>query len=100
MGERLRHFLRGSVELVPPIPGPSYAKVFSEITSTRLVNTSAEPFPDLWSNLLQSFHADEILSVLRTTPAGGVKCVCSCPSEQIAVDYHILAVQVMGHLCS
>lgn len=63
MGERLRHFLRGTVELVPPIPGPSYAKVFSEITSTRLVSGSAEPYPDLGSNLLQSFYADMIISL-------------------------------------
>jgi hypothetical protein len=64
MGERLRYFLRGSVQFEPPMPGPSYAKVYSEITSTRLVsNSSSTPLRDL-PELLQNFYADMILSLL------------------------------------
>jgi hypothetical protein len=62
LGERLRYFLRGDIELVPPIPGPNYAKVFSELTSTRLVDGASTPLNDL-PKLLQNFYADMILSL-------------------------------------
>lgn len=41
MGERLRSFLDGHIELEPPQPGPSYAKVHSEVTSTRCTFSSS-----------------------------------------------------------
>lgn len=62
-GERLRTFLRGTVELEAPKPGPSYARVYSEITMTRLVsNSSGVPLSNL-PELLQDFYADMILSL-------------------------------------
>jgi hypothetical protein len=41
MGQRLRYFLEGYIELEPPKPGPEYAKVYSEVTSTRRMLLSA-----------------------------------------------------------
>ena len=63
LGQRLRNFLRGTVELEAPKPGPSYARVYSEITMTRLVsNSSSTPLKDLPVRL-QSLYADMILSL-------------------------------------
>ncbi|PSN68309.1 hypothetical protein BS50DRAFT_492588 [Corynespora cassiicola Philippines] len=63
MGQSLRKFLRGKVELEPPKPGPSYAKVYSEVTMTRLVSNSSDtPLSD-FSLLLQDFYTDMILSL-------------------------------------
>jgi hypothetical protein len=64
MGQALRTFLRGRLEMDPPKPGPSYARVYSEITNTRLVtNSSATPLPDLLE-LIPMFYAKMILSLL------------------------------------
>jgi hypothetical protein len=68
LGQRLRFFLRGDVELIPPIPGPSYVKVLSEITSTRLISNSSDtPLEDLQKHL-QNFYADMILSLFSAPP--------------------------------
>lgn len=48
MGQSLRKFLKGSIEMDPPIPGPSYPRVSSDITQTRLVsNSTSLPMKDL-----------------------------------------------------
>jgi hypothetical protein len=48
MGLSLRKFLKGSIELDPPIPGPSYSRVSSDIVQTRLVsNSTSLPMKDL-----------------------------------------------------
>lgn len=66
MGQSLRTFLRGRLEMDPPIPGPSYARVFSEIARTRLVtNTTSTPLPDLLE-LIPMFYAKMILSLFST----------------------------------
>jgi hypothetical protein len=62
MGQRFRSFLEGHIELQPPFPGPSYAKVYSEITSTRLVNDDSTPRPE-FHKLIQEFYVDMILSL-------------------------------------
>ncbi|KAF2267241.1 hypothetical protein CC78DRAFT_512515 [Lojkania enalia] len=63
MGSCLRKFLRGKIELEPPIPGPGYPRVYSEVTKTRLVsNTTAMPKEDL-PMLLRDFYTDMILSL-------------------------------------
>ncbi|KAF2656165.1 hypothetical protein K491DRAFT_597386 [Lophiostoma macrostomum CBS 122681] len=64
MGKYLRDFLRGSMELVPPSPvGPSYAKVYSDITITKLVsNSTNEPLDDL-PKRVQGLYTDMILSL-------------------------------------
>lgn len=63
LGERLRAFLSGHVDLEPSVPGPSYATVYSDITKTRLVNKSSEPKPNL-SGEIEKFYADMVLSLL------------------------------------
>lgn len=63
LGERLRAFLSGHVDLEPSVPGPSYATVYSDITKTRLVNKSSEPKPNL-SEEIEKFYADMVLSLL------------------------------------
>lgn len=66
LGERLRYFLRGYIEQQPPIPGPPYPLVHSEIVSTRLVNkNTTTPLGNL-AELVQDFYADMILSLLST----------------------------------
>ncbi|KAF2020431.1 hypothetical protein BU24DRAFT_1062 [Aaosphaeria arxii CBS 175.79] len=63
MGERLRYFLRGSMVVEPQIPGPFFAKVYSQIAMTRLVsNTSSIPVEGL-PTLVQQFYAEMILSL-------------------------------------
>ncbi|KAF2249208.1 hypothetical protein BU26DRAFT_426836 [Trematosphaeria pertusa] len=63
MGQSLRNFLRGKLELEAPIPGPSYARVYSDITQTRLVsNVSSTPLDNL-PDLIQAFYADMVLSL-------------------------------------
>jgi hypothetical protein len=63
MGKHVRDFLRGSMELVPPLPGPSYAKVYSDITITKLVsNSSNTPLKDL-PKRVQEFYFDMVLAL-------------------------------------
>ena len=63
MGQALRTFLRGRLEMDPPKPGPSYARVYSEIINTRLVaNSSGTPLPDLLE-LIPTFYAKMLLSL-------------------------------------
>ncbi|KAF2174976.1 hypothetical protein K469DRAFT_612456 [Zopfia rhizophila CBS 207.26] len=63
MGQALRTFLRGKIELEPPIPGPSFPRTYSEITTTRLVDKASTPLFNL-SAEVQSFYADMMLSLL------------------------------------
>jgi hypothetical protein len=62
VGEKFRDFLRGHVDLEPPIPGPYYATVYSDITKTRLVMPNSEPKEDL-ADEIESFYADMVLSL-------------------------------------
>jgi hypothetical protein len=63
LGDMLRRFLRGQVDLEPPKPGPYYAVVASEITNTRLVGKNSEPKRNL-SDEIESFYTDMVLSLL------------------------------------
>ncbi|KAF2628246.1 hypothetical protein BU25DRAFT_410341 [Macroventuria anomochaeta] len=62
MGEVLRGFLGGHVELEPPLPGPSYAVVSSDVTKTRLVDVESLPKKD-FGKVLEGFFADLVLSL-------------------------------------
>jgi hypothetical protein len=63
MGQSLRKFLKGSIEMDPPVPGPSYPRVSSEIAQTRLVsNITSLPMKDL-PNQLQDFYTNIMLSL-------------------------------------
>ncbi|KAF2824950.1 hypothetical protein CC86DRAFT_295509 [Ophiobolus disseminans] len=64
LGEMFRTFLRGRVEMEPPLPGPGYAVVQSDhFTNTRLVGKSSEPKRNL-SEEIESFYADMVISLL------------------------------------
>lgn len=85
MGERLRNFLRGNVELEPPLPGPSYAKVYSDVTMTRLVSNSSSTPRNNLPDLLQDFYVDMILSLLSAPHM----LVVSEEKTQVAISrYH------------
>lgn len=63
MGQSLRRFLKGSIEMDPPVPGPSYPRVSSDITQTRLVsNVTSLPMKDL-PEQLQDFYTNIVLSL-------------------------------------
>ncbi|KAL1600617.1 hypothetical protein SLS60_007003 [Paraconiothyrium brasiliense] len=63
MGQSLRRFLKGSIEMDPPIPGPSYPRVASDIAQTRLVsNSTSLPMKDL-PEQLQEFYTNMVLSL-------------------------------------
>jgi hypothetical protein len=62
LGEKLRNFLWGHVDLEPPLPGPYYATVYSDITKTRLVQKNSEPKVNL-AEEIESFYADMVLSL-------------------------------------
>lgn len=62
MGTMLRSFLQGHVDLEPPIPGPYYAQVYSDITKTRLVQKNSEPKENL-SQEIEEFYSDMVLSL-------------------------------------
>lgn len=63
LGERFRTFLRGTIELEPPKPGPGYAVVQSDhFTNTRLVGKYSEPKSNL-SEEVESFYTDMVLSL-------------------------------------
>jgi hypothetical protein len=62
MGEVLRGFLGGHVELEPPIPGPLYAVVSSDVTKTRLVGVDSLPKKD-FAQTLEEFFGDLVLSL-------------------------------------
>ncbi|PVH98286.1 hypothetical protein DM02DRAFT_596287 [Periconia macrospinosa] len=63
LGESVRDFLRGNIELEPEFPGPSYPRVNSKITQTRLVSkTNSTPF-DNFSQHVQDFYSDTVLSL-------------------------------------
>ncbi|KAF2106106.1 hypothetical protein BDV96DRAFT_617501 [Lophiotrema nucula] len=64
MGQSLRQFLRGRVELEPPIPGPGFARTFSDITMTRLVSNKTSTPRAALATLLPNFYADMVLSLL------------------------------------
>lgn len=61
-GDMFRDFLRGHVDLEPPIPGPYYAQVYSDVTKTRLVQKNSEPKKNLTEEI-ESFYADMVLSL-------------------------------------
>ncbi|KAF1958142.1 hypothetical protein CC80DRAFT_441948 [Byssothecium circinans] len=66
VGQSMRRFLRGRIELEPEFPGPSYPRVFSEITQTRLVsNITTSPLEDLPTQL-QDFYSDAVLSLFSS----------------------------------
>ncbi|KAF2034243.1 hypothetical protein EK21DRAFT_57027 [Setomelanomma holmii] len=62
VGSMFRQFLRGTVDLVAPLPGPSYALVYSDITKTRLVQPNVHPKENLTQEL-ESFYTDLVLSI-------------------------------------
>jgi hypothetical protein len=62
MGDVFRDFLRGSIEMEAPRPGPSYAVVDSPITRTRLVTSSSEPKGN-FTQVLEDFYSDMVLSL-------------------------------------
>lgn len=62
LGQVLREFLGGHVELEPPLPGPSYAVVSSDVTKTRLVGVDSLPKPD-FGKVLEEFFGDLVLSL-------------------------------------
>jgi hypothetical protein len=62
MGDKLRDFVRGHVDLEPPLPGPYYATVYSDVTKTRLVEKNSEPKAKL-AEEVESFYADMVLSL-------------------------------------
>jgi hypothetical protein len=63
LGDLLRDFLRGHVDLETPKPGPTYAQVFSDITKTRLVGKNSEPKKSLPQDI-EEFYQDIVLSLL------------------------------------
>lgn len=62
LGELFRDFVRGHVDLAPPLPGPYYAQVYSDVTKTRLVQKNSEPKKNLTEEI-ESFYADMVLSL-------------------------------------
>jgi hypothetical protein len=62
VGELFRDFLRGHVDLEAPIPGPSYAQVYSDVTKTRLVQKNSEPKANL-TDEIEAFYSDMVLSL-------------------------------------
>ncbi|KAF1971258.1 hypothetical protein BU23DRAFT_471246 [Bimuria novae-zelandiae CBS 107.79] len=63
IGQSMRKFLKGSIEMDAPIPGPSYTRVRSDIQQTRLVsNSTSLPMNDL-PDKLQSFYNNMVLSL-------------------------------------
>lgn len=63
LGQSLRKFLKGAIEMDPPIPGPSYPRVSSDIAQTRLVsNSTSLPMKDL-PDQLQDFYTNFVLSL-------------------------------------
>lgn len=62
VGEMFRQFLRGTVDLKAPSPGPSYALVASDITKTRLVKPNVEAKDNL-AQELEKFYTDLVLSI-------------------------------------
>ncbi|KAF2826385.1 hypothetical protein CC86DRAFT_394370 [Ophiobolus disseminans] len=65
VGSMFRQFIRGTVDLVAPLPGPSYALVYSDITKTRLVQPNVHPKENLTKEL-ESFYTDLVLSIFST----------------------------------
>ncbi|KAF2634717.1 hypothetical protein P280DRAFT_494139 [Massarina eburnea CBS 473.64] len=66
VGQLMRKFLSGRIELEPEFPGPSYPRVFSQITQTRLVsNVTSTPVEDLPAQL-ESFYSDAVLSLFSS----------------------------------
>jgi hypothetical protein len=63
VGDMFREFLRGHIDLEPPIPGPYYAQVYSDVTKTRLVQKSSEPKQNLTEEI-ETFYSDMVLSLL------------------------------------
>ena len=62
IGAMFRTFLRGHVDMEPPLPGPHYTQVHSDVTKTRLTNSDAEPRPHLAAEI-EAFYTDLILSL-------------------------------------
>lgn len=62
IGAMFRGFLRGHVDLEPPIPGPYYAQVYSDITKTRMMRKNGEPKENLGAEI-ESFYSDMVLSL-------------------------------------
>lgn len=65
LGQSLRKFLDGRVELQPPIPGPPFPRVVSQVTQTRLVDGGSLPLEKL-DEQITSFYTDMILSLFST----------------------------------
>jgi hypothetical protein len=66
VGSMFRQFLRGTVDLVAPLPGPSYALVYSDITKTRLVQPNVHPKENLTQEL-ESFYTDLVMSIFSAS---------------------------------
>ncbi|KAF1842882.1 uncharacterized protein K460DRAFT_378163 [Cucurbitaria berberidis CBS 394.84] len=62
IGDMFRDFLRGHVDLAPPLPGPYYAQVYSDVTKTRLVEKNSEPKKNLTEEI-EAFYSDMVLSL-------------------------------------
>ncbi|KAJ4324635.1 hypothetical protein N0V94_001205 [Neodidymelliopsis sp. IMI 364377] len=62
MGDVLRGFLDGHIELEAPVPGPSYAVIRSDVTKTRLISFDSHPKKE-FGEVLEEFFSDLILSL-------------------------------------
>jgi hypothetical protein len=63
VGDMFRDFIRGHIGIDPPLPGPYYTQVHSEITRTRLVQKNSEPKDNLAAEI-EAFYSDMVLSLL------------------------------------
>jgi len=63
LGQAMRKFLRGKIELEAEFPGPSYPRVDSEISQTRLVSAATSTPTDDLADMIQAFYADLLLSL-------------------------------------
>jgi hypothetical protein len=63
VGQSMRRFLRGKIELEAEFPGPSYPRVDSDISQTRLVSARTSTPTDELPDMIQKFYADLILSL-------------------------------------
>ncbi len=63
VGDMFRDFIRGHIDIDPPLPGPYYTQVHSEITRTRLVQKNSEPKDNLAAEI-EAFYSDMVLSLL------------------------------------
>ncbi|KAH8707549.1 hypothetical protein GQ44DRAFT_752888 [Phaeosphaeriaceae sp. PMI808] len=66
LGEVFRGMLRGHIKLKPPIPGPTYLEMFSDITKTSLLSKNSAATKDFIQNLQIMY--ERIVLTLLTQP--------------------------------